>query len=115
MRAGRCEPIGAALSAIAIDIQPVTERFRAIGEQLSYCRRTIELASKNGVHSGKQSHCDRRSEAKHAMRTAVTSDAGPLARRQARTGNEAVVSKPCAGARGREAVVIVELAESKEG
>ena len=28
--------------------------------------------------SGKQSHCDRRSETKHAMRTAVTSDAGHI-------------------------------------
>ena len=50
MRAGRCEPIGAALSAIAIDIQPVTERFRAIGEQLKVIAgERLQLASKNGV------------------------------------------------------------------
>ena len=108
MRAGRCEPIGAALSAIAIDIQPVTERFRAIGEQLSYCRRTIATGEQEWGAVGRDPTAMGEAN-RHAVRTAVASKTPATRKAQEHAGKERSSLKPCAGGGGRQAVVIVEF------
>ena len=59
--------------------------------------------------SGKRSHCDGRCQPIDAARTAVASKTPATRKAQERTGNNASVSKPCAGGGGRQAVVIVEF------